>query len=158
MKPTHLAVLPTARHTLFCGLAVLAFIASGSLRAQSCDAPLAFAPNSSAAASTCGSPGAEPSTVFRFTLEQPYVVDFSLAGGPGFDPALCVVDAADPCNTRPCLAAGSRSRPLMQNSLPAGTYWLIVAATPDSAPGTCGSFMLANEATPLDVVYANGFD
>jgi hypothetical protein len=159
-----MANLPIGRDAIVI-LTALAGLASIPAGAETCAEPLPLPPESAVTAFTCGAENftppalSGPGAVLRLTLDQPASVDFTLAGiEPQFAPALCVMDAANECGAGPCLATGNALTPTVLDDLPAGAYWVIVTASPDSAAGSCGMFSLMNQIVPGDTILANGFD
>jgi hypothetical protein len=69
-----------------------------------------------------------------------------------------VASVSGGAGTGTCLATGDASAPAAIDGLPAGSYVVIVTASPYSAPGSCGSFMLRNETAAADTIHADGFD
>ncbi|WP_395682297.1 hypothetical protein [Dokdonella sp.] len=146
-------------------LAALAGLANLPARAQTCAAPTPLPADSTVTSFTCGAENftppalSGPGAVLRLALDHPVSLDLTLAGiEPQFDPALCVMDAANPCGAGPCLATGNALTPIMLDNLPAGAYWVIVTASPSSAAGSCGMFGLTSQIVPADTILANGFD
>lgn len=162
--PMTMANIPAVRDALVT-LIALAALASRPTSAQTCAEPLPLPPDTAVTAFTCGAENftppalSGPGAVLRLVLDHPGSVDFTLAGiEPQFDPALCVMDAANECGAGPCLATGNALAPTVLDDLPAGTYWVIVTASPSSAPGSCGMFNLLDQIVPGDTILANGFD
>jgi hypothetical protein len=145
-------------------IAAAGFVAfAGSAHAQTCAAPIELAPNSTAYGSTCGhpriadafcdgTPNPGPNVIYRLVLEQASDVEFAIGStSPAFEPALYVSDGG-------CLSTRCASALRPAQTLPAGDYWIIVAAASTSADGSCGSFGLANVVTPADTIFSGSFD
>jgi len=155
---------PTTRAAIIV-LSALVGLASLPVRAQTCANPMLLLPDGSVTSFTCGAENfippalSGPGAVLRLALDHPAAVHFTLAGiEPQFDPALCVMDAANACGAGPCLATDGALTPTTLDNLPAGAYWVIVTASPSSAAGSCGMFSLMNQVVPGDTILANGFD
>jgi len=161
MQPMRFAFSHAAAAAAAVAVAVLSTSIAG--HAQTCAAPLPLVPDSPVWASTCGAQNfgtrdfSGPGAVLVFDLQQASSVYFTLSGIAGFDPQVCVTDAANECGTGPCLATGDASSTVVLDGLPAGSYRAIVTASPFSAPGSCGGFGLMNAVMP-DTILADGFD
>ena len=155
---------PVLFRPITAALAAAALSISIAGHAQTCTAPLALVPDSPLWASTCGAQNfgtrdfSGPGAVLAFDLDQSSSVHFMLSDGPGFDPQVCVTDAANECGMGPCLATGDASSVVVLDGLPAGSYRAIVTASPFSAPGSCGTFGIVSDVVPDETILANGFD
>jgi len=148
------------KHSIL-ALAAACALAAADAGAQTCAAPALLAPNSMVQGSTCGfpkladvfcdgTPNPGPNVVYRLTLEQASEVEFAI-GSTSFEPALFVSDEA--CGHGRCVSAIQSGQPM-----PAGDYWVVVAAAEGSAEGTCGTFTLANAVTPAETIFSDSFD
>lgn len=160
----------TLRSLLTCAVpGVLAgALAASTAWSQTCESPLALVPDSTVTTSTCngesfgsGGPRTTPElgTVLRFNLDTAQSIEFTLIGlDPWFDPVMCLKSGDDACNTDACLTIDGSAAPWLMGELLQGPYWLIVSASPASAPGSCGTFALLNQWTAADAVFSDGFD
>ena len=151
-------------------MALWASSGSHDATAQTCAAPIAIVADTTYTGSTCDGehvadtfcgdvPNPGPNTVFRFTVWVPLAGQFTLTAQSGaFLPVMFLMDGASPCDSAPCLATGDTSTPIALGGLGPGEYWLIIAAPPDASPGACGEFMLTNDATEVDAIFADGFE
>lgn len=151
-------------HVAVAVLATIALSTSIAAHAQTCATPLALVPDIPVSASTCGAQDfgtrdfSGPGAVLAFELDQASSVYFTLSGMQGFEPQVCVTDAANECGMGPCLATGDASTPAILDGLPAGSYRAIVTASPISAPGSCGMFGIIEDMAPNETILADGFD
>ncbi|HEU4664368.1 MAG TPA: hypothetical protein VFS55_10095 [Dokdonella sp.] len=125
--------------------------------AQTCGSPLPIATDTMVDAFSCAQafPGG-PGAVLGFSIDHAASVAFATSA-QSFDPAVCVTTAGD-CSTSGCLAGGDGIAPAVADALPAGSYWIIVTASPFDAPGACGYFSLLSETQPADSVFDDGFE
>ncbi len=172
MRPsveTRKPMRPACRRFASLALCLLICICSESATAQTCAAPLPLVPNMPSSKSTCVGehiadffcgdiPNPGRNTVYRFELAIATSVQFFVTGAGIFDPAIYLMDGTHPCDSAPCIGAGDGTSAIENTNLPPGAYWLVVAATPASAGGTCGTFILDNVMAPADEAFADGFD
>jgi len=140
--------------TYFFAIGILTYSAVG-LAGDICQPslPPTLPLNGTVAANTCAANPNEPcdSTTYpsptatsRFTLDQASIVNFTMSGAPGYDPAIY-------------LSGGECDEATCGPELPAGSYCLTVTASEESAIGACGCFTLMVE-TVEGAVFDNGFD
>lgn len=86
-----------------------------------------------------------PTSTALLTLDRTTTVDYALSGDGQFGPSLYISGGI--CDRGPC---GVR--------LPAGNYCVTVTASPESAIGSCGCFVLLMDTSDPDALFLNGFD
>lgn len=148
-------------------------MASSASVAQTCTVPAAWPGNGQLfAGTTCGgervaesfcnsnygNPG--PNFVVRIFLNHTATAITLTGGESGFDLVMYLADGADSCDSARCVAEGSPGTPINLAGIPAGEYWLFIAAAEQNQTGACGAFVLTadGDLSGNDVIFADGFE
>ncbi|HEY6941881.1 hypothetical protein [Dokdonella sp.] len=130
---------------------------AGAGHAQTCGSPLPIATDTMVDANSCVQAFPDgPGAVLGFTIDHATSVAFATTA-LSFDPSVCVTTPGE-CGTSSCLATGDDAAAAVADGLPAGSYWVIVTASPFDAPGACGYFSLMSQTQAADTVFDDGFE